>query len=72
MMDEKLLIAKGKNWAKLVTERADLLCELRKNEPDLMVQILSGDLFNEAVNQIAIEIKSGLYYKMLIPKEYSL
>ena len=68
MMDEKLLLAKGRNWAKLVTERADLLCELRKNEPDLMVQILSGDLFNEAVNQIALEIKTGLYDKMLMPK----
>lgn len=71
-MDEELLIAKGKNWAKLVTERADLLCEIRKNEPDLMIQILSGDLFNEAVNQISLEIKSGLYDKMLIPIENNL
>lgn len=72
MLEEQILIAKGKNWAKLVTERADKLCEIKKDETDLMIQILNGDIFNQAVEQIALEIKSGIYDKMLIPKENNL
>lgn len=62
-LDDEILLAKGKNWAKLVTERADKLCELRKNDVDLMIQILNGDIFDEAVNQIALEIQSGFTIK---------
>lgn len=72
MLEEQILLAKGKNWAKLVTERADKLCEIKKDETDLMIQILNGDIFNQAVEQIALEIKSGIYDKMLIPKENNL
>lgn len=68
-LNDEILLAKGKNWAKLVSERADKLCELRKNDVDLMIQILNGDIFNEAVNQIALEIQSGFYDKMLMPIE---
>lgn len=72
MLEEQIRLAKGKNWAKLVTERADKLCEIKKDETDLMIQILNGDIFNQAVEQIALEIKSGIYDKMLIPKENNL
>lgn len=68
-LDEEILLAKGRNWAKLVSERADKLCELRQNDTNIMVQILSGDIFNEAVDQIALEIKAGCYDKMLMPVE---
>lgn len=68
-LDEEILLAKGRNWAKLVAERADKLCELRQSDSDIMVQILSGDIFDEAVNQIALEIKAGCYDKMLMPAE---
>lgn len=71
MLEDEILLAKGRNWAALVTERADKLCEIRKNETDLMIQILNGSIFDEAVNQIALEIKAGLYDKMLIPVEYN-
>ena len=68
-LDEEILLAKGKNWAKLVTERADKICEIRKNDVDLMIKILNGDIYEEAVNQIALEIKAGFYDKMLMPIE---
>lgn len=71
MLKDEILLAKGKNWAKLVSARADKLCEIRKNNVDLMIQILNGSIFEEAVNQIALEIKCGLYDKMLVPIEYS-
>ena len=66
---DEILIAKGKNWAKLVMDRADKLSELKQDDPDLMVKLLSGEIFDEAVQQIALEIKSGLYDKMLMPKD---
>ena len=71
-LDDEILLAKGRNWAKLVSERADKLCELRQNDVDLMIQILNGDIFDEAVNQIALEIQSGFYDKMLMPIEYNI
>lgn len=71
-MEKELLLAKGKNWAKLVAKRADKICKLRENEEDLSIKILNGDIFNEAVEQIALEIKCGLYDSMLMPKEYNL
>ena len=71
MLKDEILLAKGKNWAKLVADRADLLAEQRKDEDDAFIQLLSGQIFDEAVNQIALEIKAGLYDKMLIPIEYN-
>lgn len=72
MLEKEILLAKGRNWAKLVAQRADKLCEIKQNEDDLFIQILSGKIFDDAVNQIALEIQSGLYDSMLMPKEYNL
>ena len=72
MLQDKIYEAKAKRWAQLVSERADKLCEIRKNEDDLFVQLLTGKIFNDAVDQIALEIQSGLYDDMLMPKEYNL
>lgn len=71
-LEKEILLQKGKNWAKLVAQRADKLCEIRKNDIDLMMQILNGNIFEEAVNQIALEIQCGLYDKMLLPQELNL
>lgn len=65
-------MAKGRNWARLVAQRADKICEIKQNEDDLFIQLLSGDIFEQAVEQIQLEIKAGLYDKMLMPKEYNL
>ena len=67
MLQDEIQIARAKNWATLVINRADELCKLRANESDIAVKILSGEIFSEAVDQIALEIKSGLYDKMLMP-----
>lgn len=72
MLQEKIYDAKARNWAKLVQDRADKLCELRKDEDDVFIQLLTGKIFEEAVDQIALEIQSGLYDDMLMPKEYNL
>ena len=72
MNKQDLLLAKGRNWAKLVQQRADKLCEIKKDEPDLMIDLLAGKIFDEAVEQIALEIRCGLYDKMLHPIEVNL
>lgn len=72
MLQDKIYEAKAKRWAQLVSERADKLCEIRKDEDDLFIQLLTGKIFEDAVDQIALEIQSGLYDDMLMPKEYNL
>lgn len=70
-LEQEILEVRGKNWARLVSQRADLITEQRKNEDDIFIQILNGDIFEEAVDQIALEIKAGMYDKMLMPIECS-
>lgn len=72
MLQEKIYEAKAKNWAKLVQDRADELCEIRKNDDDIFIQLLTGKILEDAVEQIALEIKCGLYDNMLMPKENDL
>ena len=72
MLQDKIYEAKAKRWAQLVSERADKLCEIRKDEDDIFIQLLTGKIFDDAVNQIALEIQSGLYDEMLMPKECNL
>lgn len=72
MLQEKIYDAKVKNWIKLVQDRADKLCEIRKDDEDIFIQLLTGDIFDEAVDQIAVEIQAGIYDDMLMPKEYNL
>lgn len=72
MLEEEILMAKGKNWARLVAQRADELCRIKQSDPDLMVHILTGEIFDSAVEQIGLEIRAGVYDKMLMPKECNL
>ena len=72
MLQEKIYDAKVKNWIKLIQDRAYKLCEIRKDDEDIFVQLLTGGIFDEAVNQIAVEIQAGIYDDMLMPKEYNL
>lgn len=71
-LEQEILEARVKNWAKLVFQRADQIAEQKEHDDDLMIQILNGDIFNEAVDQIALEIQMGLYDKMLMPVERNL
>lgn len=72
MLQDKIYESKAKRWAQLVSERVDKLCEIRKDEDDIFIQLLTGKIFDDAVDQIALEIQSGLYDEMLMPKEYNL
>lgn len=69
---QEMLLAKGKNWAKLVAQKADEITESIDNETDCMLKTLSGEVFERAVLEVALDIKSGKYDKMLMPKEYNL
>lgn len=39
---QEILLAKGKNWAKLVAQKADEITESIENETDCMLKTLSG------------------------------
>lgn len=69
---EEILMSKGKNWARLVANRADQICKERQEEVDLMIQILSGEIYNQAVEDVANDIKAGKYDEMLMPIECNL
>lgn len=71
-LEQEIFETRGRNWARLVAKRADKIAEQRQYNDDLMIQILNGDIYREAVNQIALEIKMGFYDKMLMPKECNL
>ena len=51
MLEEQILLAKGKNWAKLVTERADKLCEIKKDETDFIDCVVFGTKTCEALTK---------------------
>lgn len=66
-LKDEILLARGRNWARLIAEKTNRICEERKNDVDLMIKILNGDIYNEAQNEIAYEIKTGKLDKMLMP-----
>ena len=70
--EQAILEARGKNWAKLVSQRADLLASQIKDEEDAFIRVLNGDVFDVAINQIALEIQAGKYDAMLMPIECNL
>ena len=71
-LEQEILEARGKNWAKLVATKADKIAAERRYDDDLSLQILNGTIFNEAVDRVALEIQLGLYDKMLMPVECNL
>lgn len=66
-LKDEILLARGRNWARLMIEKTNRICEERKNDVDLMIKILNGDIYSEAQNEIAYEIKTGKLDKMLMP-----
>ena len=71
-IEQEILRAKGKNWARLVAKKADEIAKSMENEIDYMIKILNGDIFDIAVLQVAYDIKAGKYDEMLMPKECNL
>lgn len=64
---KEILLARGKNWARLITEKTNRICKERQGDIDLMIQILNGDIYDQAQKEIADEIKTGKLDKMLMP-----
>lgn len=64
---EEILLARGKNWARLIVEKTNRICKERQCEVDLMIEILNGSIFEQAQNEIAYELKTGQLDKMLMP-----
>ena len=64
---EEILLARGKNWARLIVEKTNRICKERQGEVDLMIEILNGSIFEQAQNEIAYELKTGQLDKMLMP-----
>lgn len=64
--------AKALNWAKILCEKADRICQEKQHETDLMIQILNGDIFAMAQDEFAKEKNMGKYDDMNMPIEYSL
>lgn len=66
-LQQDILIARGKNWARRVMQKADELCEQRKDDIGLMLDILSGNIYDRAQALVAEELKTGVVDGMFIP-----
>ena len=71
-LEEEILYAKALNWARIISQKADRICEERKNDVDLMIQILNGDIFAMAQDEFAKDKAMGKYDSMNMPIEYNL
>jgi hypothetical protein len=64
--------AKSVNWAKEICKISDRICREREHEPDIMIQILNGDIFAQAQDEFAKKKKLGKYDSMNMPIEVNL
>lgn len=71
-MEKQLLEARAFNWAKIIQEKCDMICEQRKNDVDLTVDILNGKIYEQAQEEFKREKQAGLYDSMNMPVEYNL
>ena len=71
-LEEEILYAKALNWARIISQKADRICEERKNDVDLMIKILNGDIFAMAQDEFAKDKKMGKYDSMNMPIEVNL
>lgn len=66
-LKKEILLARGKNWARLMNEKINRICYEKKDDIDLMIKLINGDIYDQAQKEIADEIKIGKLDKMLIP-----
>ena len=71
-MEKKLLEARAFNWAKIINEKCDRICQERKDDVDLTVDILNGKIYEQAQEEFRKEKMLGLYDSMNMPVEYNL
>ena len=70
-IEEEIKISKAKNWAKIIAENANYICDIRKNDLDLFIDILNGEIYAQAQEMFAQQLKDGKYDGMLMPVEYN-
>lgn len=66
-LKKEILLSRGKNWARLMNEKINRICYEKKDDIDLMIKLINGDIYDQAQKEIADEIKIGKLDKMLIP-----
>ena len=71
-LEEEILYAKALNWARIISQKADRICEERKNDVDLIIQILNGDIFAMAQDEFAKDKAMGKYDSQNMPIEVNL
>ena len=64
--------ARAFNWAKIINEKCDRICQERKDDVDLTVDILNGKIYEQAQEEFRKEKMLGLYDSMNMPVEYNL
>ena len=67
-LEQEILIARGKNWARLIVEKTNKICDARKNDVSLMLDILNGNVYELAQQEIAVDLATGKLDKMLMPR----
>ena len=71
-LEEEIEYAKALNWVRIISQKADRICEERKNDVDLMIQILNGDIFAMAQDEFAKDKAMGKYDSQNMPIEVNL
>ena len=71
-LEKEIENAKIFNWCVEICKIADKLCLEKKNEVDLMIQILNGDIISQAQDIFSMNKKLGKYDNMNMPKEVNL
>lgn len=66
-LKKEILSARGKNWVRLMNEKINRICYEKKDDIDLMIKLINGDIYDQAQEEIKYELKTGKLDKMLIP-----
>ena len=59
--------AKVANWVRAIALIADKICEERKNDPDLMIDMLNGEIYLQAQERFVELKKRGLLDSQNMP-----
>lgn len=68
-LEQEILIARGKNWARLIVEKQTEFAKQEKNDVGLMLDILNGNVYELAQQEIAVDLATGKLDKMLMPRQ---
>lgn len=64
---EEAYKAKVANWVRAIALIADEICEERKNDPNVMIDILNGEIYSQAQERFVELKKMGLLDSQNMP-----